>query len=289
MTKTQNTNRHTRRASRANGGNASTGSNVVEMLNSTTTTVRDERGNKRGFLTVRKDANQERLDARARLLGSTSQRLAEAKDLYNGGDENVQKASAIVNEVGVALYQARVRNILSADDVSDLLGNQFGFKMKGDAKKTVPAGDKNASKTPAGNGEAIRKRIVRAVQAYEYVHENASNAFFEALPTAKVGKVLDGLPHPGENGQWVQPEDGDAISLWAAYDRLAEIKRDNATDAMPLAFNFRRIAMVNAELERDIKVSAELIAKTPGLADAYASLMNTLNAIDEIGGEQQAA
>lgn len=241
----------------------------------------------RGFLTAVKSADQARLDAKSRLLGTASQRLAEVRDLLKKAGGVSEEATGIINEVGVALYQGLARKVLSADDMNNLLGNQFGFRKKGDAKVTVPAGHKDASKTPAGTGEGIRKRIVRAAQAFDYVMNNAETAFFEGLPEADVQAVIDNLPHPGENGEWIAPEGG--ISLWRAYDWLTEIKRDNAAGAVDLAFNFRRIAAINDKLEADIAASVRLFKDTPGLTEAYAALMNTLAAIDEAGADEAEA
>lgn len=244
----------------------------------------------RGFLTSVKGRDQARLDNKARLMTTTSQQLAEAYDLLQAGEGEKLKASAIINRVGLDLYQGRIKGLVTPDEVSSILGNQFGFRMKGDAKQTVPAGHKDASKTPAGDGNAIRMRIVRASQAYDYAVNGNGTAWFADTPASAILNVIETLPHPAD---YSKPDgemlDGDGTSLWAVYDRLAEVRKEGLEGVVDKAFNAKTIMAINAKLEGDIEVTLQTFRDTPGLREAYAALWNTLEALDEAGEEAEVA
>jgi hypothetical protein len=219
----------------------------------------------RGPLAMRRHLLSETGAAKHRILGETKQRLAEAADLFNLGGEKAREGKIIADKAAVSLYQARANGVLSADELSTLLGDTFGWKAKkGDKERPVKGGDPDASKTPFGQGEAIRKRVVRAVQAYEYVHDVDASKFFDGLPVDTVADVLQRV----ETG---------SLSIWSAYDTMGEIKRDAATKINP-AFDPVRVAkFVEALREPN---AAQIFADSPSLQDAYLALHDMIVEID---------
>jgi hypothetical protein len=193
------------------------------------------------------------------LMGNVRQKLAEAADLYKEGDDKAGEAREVAGKAALTLYQARIDGLLSGDEVSATLGDTFGYKNKSDG---------TPGKTPAGQGEAIRKRVVRMAQAFDYVQNGDGGRFFEGLPEEEIQDVLK------------QVEDGDITVFWA-YDRFAEIKREHLTRT-EMAFDPKRIGNLVEKLSEE--GSADIIRNDPLLIAAYGALIDILNVI----GEQQA-
>jgi hypothetical protein len=212
---------------------------------------------------------------KAKLLSDSRQKLAEAADLFNGGAEQVEQAGNILSTVGVKLYRLRVGNVLSADELSSLLGDTFGFKMKGtgNGKTRVNAGDPNASATPFGQGETLRKRIVRAVQGHEYVNGSDPSAFYDGLEPEAVSSLLDRLePQTGEDGKEVE-----GASLYTVFNQLSELKKANRAPSADGAFNPLNVAKMVSSLSGATAV--DIIAGNQTLLDAYAELRDVLTVI----------
>jgi hypothetical protein len=194
------------------------------------------------------------------LMGSVRQRLAHAADLFREGGDKDKEATEIAAEAAKALYQARIGGVLSPDEVSGALGDVFGYKPKADG---------TPGKTPAGQGEAIRKRVVRAAQATDYVTGGDGGAFFTGLPEDEVSQVIREV----ENG---------TLSIYTAYDKFGEIKRGNATRVDP-AFDPKRIGAIVEKLSE--KGAAERLRASPSLITAYAALIDVLNVLGEESAE----
>jgi hypothetical protein len=209
--------------------------------------MRPAKGSRTDYFEQRDVEISDAIANKVQQLSEARQRLAEAADLYREGDSKSAEAKEAADKASVLLYRARVNGTVSADELSAVLGDQFGFKAKQNGEP---------SKTPNGQGEAIRKRIVRAVQAHEHVNGGDGGRFFQGLPEDEVQDVLTNM------------ESGD-IGFWAAYERFAEIKRDHAVKVNP-AFDPKRIAAIAEALQEE--GAAKTIRANKALADAYVGL-----------------
>lgn len=218
----------------------------------------------RGPLAARRAALSETGVAQHAILTITKQRLVEAADLYAEGGKKAEEGRAIADKAAVELFAARADNIISADQLSTLLGDSFGWKHKKDKDKAVRGGDPDASKTPFGQGEAIRKRVVRAVQAHEYVTDADASKFFDGLPKEKISDVLNRV----RNNQ---------LSIWSAYDMMGEIKRENATRPNP-AHDPKAVAKFVTALQEPAFIDSFLA--NADLQDAYLALHDMIVQVD---------
>jgi hypothetical protein len=196
------------------------------------------------------------------LFGEVRQRFAEAEDLAKKGEEGLAEATKIADQQALKLYQLRVAGAATAMEVSGLLGDIFGYKEKKDG---------TPSKTPKPRGEAIRKRVVRAVQAYAFVHPETAEevpAFFEAIPTDaqdSTGRTVADI---------VEQLDNNNLSIWQAYDLFGDIKRTAATRVAIWADPKRIGQIVQGLSEQD---SIAVIAENKDLRAAYGALLDVLN------------
>lgn len=217
--------------------------------------------------TVAKD-----IAAKVDLLTLSKQRLAHAVDLFADGKVKNGEAAEVANTGALPLYQGRIAGLFSNAEVSAALQDTFGCKQKGagpDAP-SVPAGHPDASKTPHGAGEHLRKRIVRAVAAFEYSSgQDDGGKFFAGLPVDEVEQVCREL-------------DGGHISLFTAYERFAVIRKEH-TAKTEAAFNPKHIEGLCDSLAKPEAVS--IIKGNPELLSAYAALAVMIEAIGEAGAE----
>lgn len=203
--------------------------------------------------------------AKHRLLTETKQRLAEAADMLREGGVKAREAGKIAEVEAVKLLDARVNRLISAEELNELLGGSFGFKPKGGGDNPVPAGHPDAGKTPFGQGEAIRKRVVRFVQAAEYLDGSG-----------EASKFFDGLPKKDIQTEINRVRSGD-ISIWQSYDNLGKIKREAVTAIEP-AFDPKRVAKF-AEGLRQPKL-AEAFNNNPALVAAYLAVYDMIAAVN---------
>lgn len=193
-------------------------------------------------------------------LSEARQRLAEASDLYGEGSAKEKEAKEAAAKAAILLYRARTAGTITPDELSGILGDQFGFKPKQNGEP---------SKTPLGQGEAIRKRIVRAVQAHEYVNGGDGGRFFSGLPEDECEDILHRMT------------DG-SLGFWAAYEAFAELKRDNQTKVSP-AFDPKRIAAIAEALAEE--GAARHFVNNKALEDAYTGLFTVLQIVGEQAAE----
>ena len=204
--------------------------------------------------TVAKD-----IAAKADLLSLSKQRLAHAADLFADGKAKNGEAAEVANNGALPLYQGRIAGLFSNAEVSAALGDIFGYKPKSNGEP---------GKTPAGEGEALRKRIVRAVAAFEYsTGQDDGGKFFAGLPADEIEQVCREL-------------DGGYISLFTAYERFADIRKDH-TARTEAAFNPKHIEGLCDSLAKPEAVS--IIKGNPDLLSAYAALAVMIEAIGEAG------
>jgi hypothetical protein len=200
------------------------------------------------------------LSRKAQLMGTARQALAHAKDLFATGDGNNAEATEAADNAARLLYQARTSGLISADEVSGALGDIFGYKPKNDG---------SPGKTPMGPGEVIRKRVVRAVAAVEFLTGGDGGRFFEGLNSDKVQEVMAAV-------------DNSTLSIWTAYDKLADIKRSgNVT--IDTAFDPSKIAKIAAKLGET--GAAQVWADSPALVAAYVGLRDVMNIVGEAAGQ----
>jgi hypothetical protein len=237
---------------------AATASDDAENTASNVTTLKASSGGTRKNNLFTQAATQVSRQAaeKVSLMGNVRQKLAEAADLYKEGDDKADEAREVAGKAALTLYQARTSGLLSGEEVSSTLGDTFGYKPKSDG---------TAGKTPQGQGEAIRKRVVRMAQAHDFVTNGDGGRFFEGLPEEEISDVIN------------QVENGDITVFWA-YDRFAEIKREHLTRT-EMAFDPKRIGNLVEKLSEE--GAADIIRNNPLLIAAYGALIDILNVIGE--------
>jgi hypothetical protein len=205
----------------------------------------------------------EQVSLKLTMMQTARQQLAHANDLFAEGEGKSKEATEIADEAAMTLYQGRTDGVVSADEVSGALGDVFGYKAKSDGKP---------GKTPAGQGEAIRKRVVRATAAYDHLNGGDGGRFFEGLTadsTTADGLTLADVVHNVGTG---------AMSIWTAYEKFAEIKREH-TVKTDIAFDAKRIAGIVGSLSEE--GAADTLRNMPELIAAYGALIDVLNVVGE--------
>lgn len=234
---------------------------------------------KRSLMATSRAADQDAINAKITVVTTSKQKLAMAADLYRDGNRNEREAAEAASTASVPLIEAISSGMVSKDEASSILGDVFGYKVKGkaqDGATPISAGVPSdyskdgltASKTPYGDGEAIRKRIMRAVQADQYVNGGEATAFFAGLDEKEVGSILASVK-------------AGKISMWSAYDYFAKLKPraervDNAFNPKIVAAMFEKLA------EEGGKPAAELFRRSPSLIEAYAALIEAVQIVDEM-------
>lgn len=249
--------------------NAAATANADETTNVATLNIQPSKGTRKGgfFSSVATEMSEKIADKMA-LLGAVRQTLAEAKDLFLLGAEKANEATDTANKAAVRLYQARATNVVSPEEVSSILGDQFGFKI-------TPKGE--VSKTPDGQGEVIRKRIVRMVQARDYVSNDNPGTFFNGVDKDAVEEVVAGV------------DDGE-YSIFYAYDLLAKIKSEGRGPSVKPAFNPRTITGILKDLSEP--GAMDKLGSNALLRAAYAELYTVLQTIEQtapVPEQEQAA
>lgn len=210
------------------------------------------------------------------LLSSATQSLAHAFDLYQEGEGKAKEATEIASKATLALYQARTTTNTSADEVSAKLGDVFGFKVSKEGKR---------SKTPAGNGEVLRKRIVRAVAAYKFVELGEEDGFFSGLTPDSMTDGDDPVSIR-EVVRSMGTEGGYTINT--AYNVFADIKRAQAVKTN-IAFDHKRLGAIVAELGGNgsvsIEAAAEIYKGNPALVIVLDELRRVIGDLDDMAAE----
>lgn len=203
------------------------------------------------------------------MVSEARQRLAEAKDYYDAGGQEEAKGQEALDKSARLLIQGRVTGVLTADEVTEIVGSQFGFKTKKDG---------TPSKTPNGAGNTVRQRIVRLVNAYSFAEDGrADDAFFAPMGEDAQQPVRD-LLQRFENGE---------VTIWTAYGQegLAGIKSDHIT-RVPLVQDAKKIAGIANSIGENVNELADLLATDKALRTAYRSLWQMLGVVAEEAGER---
>lgn len=199
----------------------------------------------------------ERIARKAVLLTGAKQHLAEACDFYTDASKSDAVANQAASNGAETLLFAQCEGLLSKEEVNAALGDIFGYKPKSDGKP---------GKTPAGKGEDIRKRIVRLFNGYEHAFGRDGGTYFEGLPSDEVFSVVTNAMS-GE------------VSVWTAYEQLAEIKK-NHQEKVESAFNPKTIAALVEALAKE--GAQEKIKANPALIANYGALLEVLEVIGKI-------
>lgn len=199
-------------------------------------------------------SDENRLQRKAEIMGRVRQELAEVADLTNQSGEVSAQAMEISARAGAELFGAMSERLITSEELTATLGDMFGYEVKKDG---------SPSKTPKGQGAAIRKRVVRLTQAADYVNGGETTRFFDKLPEEDVEDIVNLV------------KNGDR-SIWTAYEDLGKIKRDNQS-RVEFAFDPKKIAGLVESLSKD--GAADVIAQSNDLRQAYGALWDTLTAI----------
>lgn len=213
------------------------------------------------FLAGASSITQQALD-KVRELGTVRQLLAEAHDKFleagvpaSTKDEPTGLAKEATEKAARAahkLFLLQTSGAISKDEVSSILVDIWGAK---------PRKDGQVGKTPNGQGEAIRKRVTRAVDAFRFVQSGEPTAFFKGLDSDAVADIVDEV----QQGE---------LSIYSAYTYLADMKKGQST-RVPMAFDAKRIAAFAAKLAEP--ASIPVIAQSQALQAAYSTLRRVID------------
>lgn len=204
---------------------------------------------------------------KVQLMGQVRQSLAHAADLYREGDDKAKEAAEVADKAAVGLFNGRVNGLIAADELSGVLGDVFGYKPKKDG---------TPGKTPDGQGEHIRKRVVRLTKAAEFVAGQDADRFFDGLDADSAdddGNTIAGTVQRVRDG---------GMSIWTAYDVLSRIKRENVS-RRDAAFDAKRIMAIADSLAGP--EAGDIVRNDPKLIAAYADLIKIVLMIGDNQGE----
>lgn len=204
------------------------------------------------------EANLSKAAIKVQLLQDATDALVEANEIYQKAGAATQEGNDKAAVGALALYKAEAEGITSKAETSEILGKVFGFKVSATTGKT--------SKTPDGQGEAIRKRVVRAVNAFQHVTGNEPVEYFKAVERDSLRAVIERV------------EDG-SLSIWSAYDEMGKLVNEARDENQPLHLSPEKLAkLINKLTDTD---TAVVVAKSEGLQHAYAALSAAIAELDK--------
>lgn len=212
-------------------------------------------------------------DAQAKqaFMGEIRQRLAQlADEAKKNGDDAAETESLAANSA-TRLFLARRNGIVSADELTGLLGDIFGYKPKQDG---------TPGRTPAGVGEAMRKRIVRGLQGWDFAHGGDGGRFFETMSADDVAPIVNSIgavKKVKEGDKEVIVPDGPTV--WHAYKLLGDLK-SQGTVRIPFAFDPKKIVGLMEALSE--AGAREKLLGNPPLLKAYGGLFDQLQVISTV-------
>jgi hypothetical protein len=253
---------------------------AVQAMPETAIEVPKEVANKAHDFASRRAERNKTVVNKVRLITEINEALESVVKLAETGMANEAEAIEKSGSAALKLYQGWTSGALDAPQVTEILGRKFGAKKKGESKTRVNwASGKDASTTPYGMGETIRKRVVRAVRAAEFVRSNGTEgvAFFDTLSVEDVSPI-------------VEAADKGELPLFTLYDKLAELKTAANEGTRPvMAFDPARVVKMTDKLRENISVTLQTIGGNETLFNTYADLNDLLNLIfDELGVKKAA-
>lgn len=238
-------------------GAAEDGAEEVETTTETVVAFKPRAKNKFAVLA---SSESEALQSKASIIKEAKDRLRETHAEATKEGNAAQAALEPANKAALVLYNGLTSNALSLDEMNDMLAAEFGFKSKKDGQP---------SKTPAGYGEEIRKRVQRAVKAYDYaINGNEPVAFYEPIPREDVVPFLNEI----KSGK---------RTLFAFYKAIGEFKSKAMGTRPKAAFDPRRIAGLTRDILGNVQATVSAVAATPGLEAAYMGLWRALSIIGQ--------
>jgi hypothetical protein len=208
------------------------------------------------FASIRQQAEQ-KVAAKVTMMTKARSLLEEAKKTFSEGETKSGEGESKAYQGAFQLYALSVAGSVSKEEVSQLLGEVFGFKAKTNGS--------GISKTPEKAGEAIRKRIVRATEARLYADGKTND------PPAWAGKASR-----EDVASVMNAVDEGKKALNYAYNELGELK--GKTEGVQLFANINQIQKLINQLTD--KAAAGVIAKSPPLLNAYANLQAAIAMMD---------
>ena len=221
-------------------------------------------------VTELRKAKADLLQFKVTLLSSVNADLSEAARLTGEGSAKATAASVYEESALLSLYRLRTARIydeqgnalvaMSGNELTSTLGDKYGYKINPDTGKQ--------SKTPVKQAEAIRKRVVRLVNAFEAVEAFEAGKpehvpdYFKSCQSADLQAVLSRVEAKG-------------LSPYSAYDKLGEIVADSRTPKLW----FETIARVETLTKDLAKASPELLDAVKGnnmLKSALADLVDSI-------------
>lgn len=232
------------------------------------------KGKRRNIFEADDTAISEALADKVQLVGETRQRVAEAADYYQQGGEKEKEGEVILDRVARDLVSARISGVITSDEVTAIIGDGFGFRTKKDG---------TPSKTPDGAGNGLRQRIVRMVNAYDFVADGVSDdAFFSPISADAVDSVKEVLE------SFEAGPDNNGLTVWKAYKTLSDIKRDNV-QRTPFIEDAKKIGGLATAISENVSELAEMLASNPALRASYRSLWKMLNVVAEEAANMEEA
>lgn len=200
------------------------------------------------------------MQSKQAVIAEAKKRLKETHEHSSKEGAAAEAALEPANKAALLLYNGLNDGAISLDEMNEMLAAEFGFKMKK---------DKTPSKTPAGYGEEIRKRVQRAVKAYDYaINGNEPVAFYEPIPREDVVPFINEI----KNGK---------RTLFAFYKAIGEFKSKAMGTRPKAAFDPRRIAGLTRDILGDVQATVRNVNSTPGLEAAYMGLWRALSIIGQ--------
>lgn len=231
----------------------------TEVSSASVYELANRQGRRDAFLTTA-GRKSEAMQNKVALLSETETAIAEAVKIAGNATasaEHERQVTEASNKVAFLIFKGMINNLISKDEASEMLGRGFGWKVKDNGEQ---------SKTPHGQGEAIRKRVVRAVGAAAFASGQEAPAFFEPLDRDEVRpfvqEVLEGKR-----------------SVFTLYHDLADMKSAASGTRPATAFNPKAVMAIRSSLAANIGESVTLIHDTPGLYVAYEQLAVILSVI----------
>jgi hypothetical protein len=223
-------------------------------------------------------------------LGDIRQKLAQVADEAKAHGEQAVETEKLADVSATRLYQARIAGVISAEELTAVLGDVFGYKPKQDG---------TPGKTPAGNGDAIRKRVVRAVQGWDYIHGGDGGRFYEPMDREAVQPVIEKIGRMEGEGEEAHIAEG--CSLWSVYKQLGDLKSQGSV-RLPFAVDAKKIVGLTESVSETgffdtLRSNQSLLSAYIGLADQLSILLDTpvdqepaeSEEVEEEGGEELAA
>lgn len=208
-------------------------------------------------------------------VSTMRQRLAQVADEAKKNGDEAQETEKLAGVCATELYFARRNTVISGDELTAMLGDTFGYKPKQDG---------TPGKTPMGAGDAIRKRVVRSLQGWDYINGGDGGRFFDGLPVEDVDDIIRSI------GRVKKVQEGDKTftvpdgpSVWTAYKLLGDVKSQSAV-RVEFAFDPKKIAGLVEKLSES--GAREKFLTNPSLVKAYGALFDQLRIISHVDASE---